>query len=153
MGTPREYGFNDISKENILKADPLSLFCSHPHSQWPLLAGKLFSVTEKGGHNTSSKRLVLEADPTTLTYSCASLCQDSCIMCGWRLDAIHSPGVHRYCRCAGMPGLSPVSICLSQSFCFSITDKGHTAFILKQIRSWGCCNSHMFSWLLDLRTE
>lgn len=24
MGTPGEYGFNDISKENILKADPLS---------------------------------------------------------------------------------------------------------------------------------
>lgn len=26
MGTPREYGFNDILKENILKADPLSFF-------------------------------------------------------------------------------------------------------------------------------
>lgn len=25
MGTPREYGFNDVSKQNILKADPLSL--------------------------------------------------------------------------------------------------------------------------------
>lgn len=24
MGTPREYGFNDILKENILKADPVS---------------------------------------------------------------------------------------------------------------------------------
>lgn len=24
MGTPREYGFNDISKENILKVDPVS---------------------------------------------------------------------------------------------------------------------------------
>lgn len=77
MGTPREYGFNDISKENILKADPLSLFCRRPRSQWPLLAGKLFSVREKGGHNTSSKHLLLEADTATLTYSCASLCQDS----------------------------------------------------------------------------
>lgn len=26
MGTPREYGFNDISNEHILKADPLSSF-------------------------------------------------------------------------------------------------------------------------------
>lgn len=26
MGTPREYGFNDISNENILKADPLPSF-------------------------------------------------------------------------------------------------------------------------------
>lgn len=53
MGTPREYGFNDISKENILKADPLSFFVFFcfavcPRSQWPLLAGKLFSVREKG---------------------------------------------------------------------------------------------------------
>lgn len=51
MGTPREYGFNDILKENILKAHPLSfffLFVVCPRSQWPLLAGKLFSVREKG---------------------------------------------------------------------------------------------------------
>lgn len=48
MGTPREYGFNDISKENILKADPLSLFFSRPRYSDPLLAGKLFSVREEG---------------------------------------------------------------------------------------------------------
>lgn len=71
MGTPREYGFNDISKENILKADPLSLFfflfsflapplffrflffsfyifSGRPRLEWPRLAGKLFSW-EGGG--------------------------------------------------------------------------------------------------------
>lgn len=64
MVTPREYGFNDISKENILKADPQSLFCNRPRSQWPLLAGKLFSVTEKGGHNTSSKRFGSAGQPS-----------------------------------------------------------------------------------------
>lgn len=59
---------------------------------------------------------------------------------------------------AGMPALALMS--LSVCLCFStapfpsqITDKGQTAFIFKQIRSWGCCNSHMFSWLLDLKTE
>lgn len=64
MGTPREYGFNDISKENILKADPLSLFfflfslpsffsfyifSGRPRLEWPRLAGKLFSWEGRGG--------------------------------------------------------------------------------------------------------
>lgn len=89
MGTPREYGFNDISKEKILKADPPSLFFFFfvfavvlVHSD-PFLAGKSFSVWRERGATTQVLKTyssVCEADPATLTYSCASLCQDSCIM-------------------------------------------------------------------------
>lgn len=79
MGTPVEYGFNDISKENILKADPLSfvlavLVHSDPFSRQGVLCHR------EGGHSTSLPTVLF--DPATLPYSCASLCQDSCIMVG-----------------------------------------------------------------------
>lgn len=72
MGTPREYGFNDISNENILKADPLPsflnffFFCGPPHSEWPHSASKLFSVGGKEGATTQveHKPTVLPTRPT-----------------------------------------------------------------------------------------
>lgn len=142
MGTPREYGFNDISKENILKADPLSFFCLRsssfrvtPFSRQVVLCGR-----EGGPQHTSLKpSLVREADPATLAYSCASLCQDSWVMSGWRVvDAIHSPGVHRYCRwCWDACARSPVSVSLHSSRAplpFPIPDKGQARFTFKQIQ-------------------
>lgn len=160
MGTPREYGFNDILKENILKADPVSF------SAFVLIhGGPLFSrhvdlrQHEKGwgwGHDTSLKT------PKNLQFGSGGLTQPhrpkavlvsvrthaSCLDESWMqsivLECIGTAGG------AGMP-LS-VFLCFSTAL-FSITDKGHTVFVSKQIRSWGCCNSHMFSLLLDLKSK
>lgn len=50
MGTPREYGFNDILKENILKADPVSFSAFVlSFTVAPCLAGMLISVRERRG--------------------------------------------------------------------------------------------------------
>lgn len=107
MGTPREYGFNDISNENILKADPLSCvffnyfliifflfliflrsssFRVTPFSRQVVLCGR------EGGHNTSRTQtysFAHEADPATLAWTRAGLWRDSC------LDDGRSPRVHR----------------------------------------------------------
>lgn len=118
----------------------------------PFSAGRLFSVGENGAQHKFNRTysFVHEADPATLAYTCASLCQDSCVMPGWWVDAIHGSGVHRYCRWCwdshavrSFPNSPP----------FSIPDKGQSWLAFKQIRSWGCCNSHMFSWLPDLRVD
>lgn len=96
MGTPIEYGFNDISNENILKAVPMpsffefffllrsSSFRVTPFSRQVVLCGR------EGGHNTSGTQtysFAHEADPT-LAWTHAGLCRDSCLEDG------HSPGAH-----------------------------------------------------------
>ena len=100
----------------------------------PFLQASCSLFGEKGGATTQVWKTyssVCEADPATLAYSCASLCQDSCIMSGWRSDAIHSPGVHRYCRwCWDACARSPVSLSLCHSsfpFQSQIKDK-HRSF-------------------------
>lgn len=54
---------------------------------------------------------------------------------------------------AGMPVLARLSLSVPLELPVSITDKGQATLIFKQIRSWGCCNSRMFSWSPGLRTE
>ncbi len=127
MGTPREYGFNDTLKENILKADPLSSFTVTPFSRQVVLWWR------EGSHNTSLKPTVLSSrpDPATLVSVWTHV---SCLDEGWMLstvlECIGTAGG------AGMPALallSPsVSLCFKSSSLFStqIKNKHHS------ISSW-----------------
>lgn len=145
MGTPREYGFNDISKENILKADPLSFF-------FFFLRLSSFTVTpfsrqvvlcqREGGHNTSLNPTVWFVRPTQPHWPTAVLVSVrthvSCLDEGWMLstvlECIGTAGG------AGMPALALLSLsvflCSSRApFPFQSQIKGQTAFIFKQSRS------------------
>lgn len=84
-GYPKRIWLYDISKENILKADPLSfLFCGmSSFTVTPFSRQVVLCQREKGPqHKFKTYSLVRYADPATLAYSCASLCQYSCIMSG-----------------------------------------------------------------------
>lgn len=154
MGTPREYGFNDISNENILKADPLPsflnffFFCGPPHSEWPHSASKLFSVGGKEGATTQveHKPTVLPTRPTRHwpgpmldsvgTRAWMTLTVPECIgNCRWCWDARALPS-----PAAPSPRPPPRTL-------FSPRQSRRAS---EGIRSWGCCSSRMFSWSLDL---
>lgn len=161
MGTPREYGFNDISNENILKADSVSLSAFVLVRGGPLLAGKLISVREKRGEGEGAMTHV-EEKKITLQFGSGLSTQPH-----WPKAVLVSVRTHASCldeswmpstvlECIGTAGGAgmPLSVFLcSSTALFSITDQGHTVFVSKQIRSWGCCNSHTFSLSLDLKSE
>lgn len=124
-----------FQKEKILKADPQSFFCGRPRSQWPLLAGKLFSVRERGGHNTSLKPTFWFGRPTQPHWPTAVLVSVrthvSCLDEGWMLstvlECIGTAGG------AGMPALALLSLsvflCSSSAplpFQSQIKDKQHS---------------------------
>lgn len=208
MGTPREYGFNDISKENILKADPLSLFfffsflfslllfffffflffsfyifSGRPRLEWPRLAGKLFSWEGagrgggggRGGATTQVKTYsrVCEARashawPTAVLVSDRSHESrlDGGRMLSTVLECIGAAGGAGNCRHSPAPSQPPV---LEKAPSLSpLSEKSQmkdkrdffflfifffSFFFQARFRSWGCCNSRTFSWLLDLGTE
>lgn len=111
----------------------------------------------EGGHNTSRTQTYSLSHPAVLAWTRAGLCWDSC------LDDGHSPGVHRKlqvvlgCPCSPLPWSpppTPTHRLLRHHFFFLLffpPRQSRQAF--KRIRSWGCCSSRMFSWLLDLRAE
>lgn len=111
MGTPREYGFNDISKENILKADPLSFFFFSfffsrgcPHSVTPF-SRQVDRCGREGGHNTSLKPTVWLVRPTQSRWPTAVLVSVRTRMDeGWMRSTV--PECIGTAGGAGMPVLS-----------------------------------------------
>lgn len=84
MGTPREYGFNDISKRKNLESRSTVLFLRPSSFTVTPFSRQVVLCQREGGpqHKFKTYILVREADAATLAYSCASLCEDSCIVSG-----------------------------------------------------------------------
>lgn len=150
MGTPREYGFNDISKENILKTDlslsrffvvffPFFLFPTRPSSFTvsPFFFSRqvVLCRREKGATTQVLKPTVLSVRPTEPHWPTAVLVSVrthvSCLDEGWMLstvlECIGTAGG------AGMPALALLSLsvllCSSRAplpFQSQIKDKHHS---------------------------
>lgn len=138
MGTPREYGFNDIVKQSISKAEPLSFM---PSSAVTPFSGQFVLRSGLPGQNLHA---VQSQQPAALLVSIKS---------GWRWDALRHPMWVGGCCRTSWDSHKPLPVPLELPFFFSITNGRQAAFILEHIRSWGCCNSRTSSWWLDLKKE